>query len=147
MSVELLPAHRLTAAWYNAAEGCFDGVETAEPFVAYVFREDGAIYSETSSGAGEPTVKHTLTMEFADTPETRRTVGELSARSPGGVVAIVTTGAGERLLTGYSPRFGGAYPLQLSKTAAASGSRPSDLPTVRVILESEDAEYSKPLKG
>ena len=147
VSVELIAAADFTGAVYNHAGACFTSAETSGPFAAYVFREDRAAYTEEASGNdGQPLVKHTLKVEFPAGPETDGAVAGLSAAASGGFVAIVTTGTGQRLLAGYSVRFGTQYPLRPVKVSSASGSCPSDFPSVTVTLESTDAEYSKPLK-
>ncbi len=146
MTVELVPAHAFRGAEYDRDTECFISVDTSEPFAAYVFREDRASYTEESSDTGGlPLVKHILKMEFPAGAETNRALAELCALSAGGFAAIVTTGRGERLLAGYSTRFGTQYPLRPAKVSSASGSHPSDFPSVTVTFESTDAEYSKPL--
>ncbi len=148
VSVELVAAAAFKGAEYDPESGCFTSVETSEPFAAYVFREDCAAYTEEASGAaGQPLVKHVLKMEFPGGPETDKAVGELSALDATGFAAIVTTGEGQRLLAGYSRRFGTQYPLRLAKVSSGSGSHPSDFPSVTVMLESTDTEYSKLLHG
>ncbi len=146
-TVELVPAAGFTGVQYHRDGEYFSGVETSEPFAAYVFREDRADYSEEASAdAGQLLVKHRLSMEFPAGPAARRAVDELSGRGASGLVALITMGSGERLIAGYSSRFGKLYPLRIARVSSVSGSRPSDFPAVTVVLESTDAEYSKPLK-
>jgi hypothetical protein len=117
---------------------------------SYVFREDGARYSETlTGGPQQPLVRHTLVMEFPsgrsadDSGESADdAVDELLARSPEGFVALVSRASGERLLVGYSERFGTRYPLRVAALSSASGSVPADIPTLTLTLESCDATTS-----
>jgi hypothetical protein len=103
----------------------------------YVFREDGARYSETLEGEPlQPVLCHTLEMEFPATDISRHAARELLARSAGGFVAAVTTASGEELTIGRSERFGTAYPLRVTKADYASGSSPGDLPVIAITLES-----------
>lgn len=139
---------------------------TSSPGVEYVFREDGARYSETLVDASGnplndmpkdplkaarssrpsnpllPLVRHTLEMDFPAGPSTRRALDELLARSGAGFVAIVTTASGERLTVGCSARFGTAYPLRVTGLTSKSGSSPADLPAATLTLESIDADLS-----
>ncbi len=146
VSVGLIAVPDFKSAVYDPAGDCFTSAETSEPFAAYVFREDRASYTEEAFGAGgQPLVRHTLKVEFPAGEETHLALTELSETT--GFIALITTGAGQRLLAGYSPRFGAKYPLRLTKGFSDSGSRYPDFPSVTVIFESTDTEYSKPLKG
>ena len=110
---------------------------------SYDFREDGAQYSETLTGDdSQPLVRHTLVMEFPAEKAARSTVDELLAHSHEGFVAVVTRASGEQLLVGYSPRFGAAYPLRVTKVGSTSGSKPADFPALTLTLESIDANQS-----
>ncbi len=132
--VELIPASSFAGVGFHTATAGYD------------FREDCAHYSETHSGDGlQILVRHSLVMEFPAGEAARRAAGELAAKSGEGFVAIVTTAAGERLLAGWSARFGTGYPLRVAKVSSASGSVPADFPAVTVTLESTDADFSSAL--
>ncbi len=102
------------------------------------FREDRARYSEVRTGGPlVQLVRHTLVMELAATPETRRATRELaSVCRTEGVVAVVTTASGELLVAGYSARFATLYPLRLTGMEYSSGNTPADFPTITLTLES-----------
>lgn len=145
VSVALVGAPAFTGAVYDRGQGCFTSVDTAEPFAEYVFREDKASYcEETIVDNGRSLVRHVLTMEFPAGSAAREAVEQLVRMSAGGFVAVVETGAGERLLAGYSVRFGVRFPLRLKRAASGQGSCPSDFPTETIVLVSEDTECSRP---
>ncbi len=114
----------------------------------WAFREDKARYSEETTG-GQPIakmVRHTLEMEFAANPATRAAVDELRAAAASeGVVALVTMASGRVVVAGWSRRFGTRYPLRLVAESVSSGEAPADCPTVRVTLESTDADPASSL--
>lgn len=144
--VELIRASDFRGARFDAAAGCFTSPETVSPFAGWSMREDGASYTEErKDDSGAPMIEHTLEMTLPGGPETRRAVAELSAASAGGLVAIVTTREGERLLAGYSRRFGTAYPLRLAAAVSAAGESPADIPSETIVLSSLDADRSLPL--
>lgn len=137
--VEIVPACCFAGAGFDPGTGSLACVETTDGFAGYAFREDRAHYSESLSAA---LVKHTLDMEFAAGEEARRAVDELVRRSGEGFVAVVTTAGGERIVVGWSARFGTGYPLRVTNISSVSGSVPEDVPSVKVTLESEDADPS-----
>lgn len=145
VSVELLPASALTGAGYDPKTGCLAAPQTAAPFARYAFREGSASYREESSPNGHGLVRHTLTMEFHESPAVRKAVEQLTRMSPEGFAAVITTAAGQRILAGYSVRFGNRFPLRLAAAASDSGKRPADIPVRTVVLAAEDTEYSLPL--
>lgn len=59
-----------------------------------------------------------------------------------GVVAIATLGDGRMVLVGYSQKFCGEQPLRLKSLTVRSGSKPSDVPTVEMVLESVDTSFA-----
>lgn len=148
--VELARAADFAGTTYDAVLERFTSFPPPEIFKEYVFREDRARYAEQIAREGaQPLVRHTLTMELpAGSDAHRRAANELSGRSgPGsvsisasGIVAIVTTAAGERLLVGWSRRFGAEYPLRVAGSIAALGATPADFPVLEITLASEDAD-------
>jgi hypothetical protein len=145
-TVELIAASDFTGAVYNPQTDCFTSVNTSAPMACYVFREDGCTYNEHRVGTRHRLVQHTLSMEFTATDEACRALSELASVAEGGLVAIVTTGSGEKLLVGYSHRFGGRFPLRIESHHSASGVIPADSPTQTIVLMSEDVEPSKLLR-
>ncbi|MDR0907563.1 MAG: hypothetical protein LBM63_03000 [Rikenellaceae bacterium] len=141
-TVELIAASWFEGAVWDDTSRCFTSMQTSAPLSCYVFREDGATYTEQSSGMRQKLVKHTLSMEFAVTSEASLALSELASVAKGGVVAIVTTGAGEKLLVGYSRKFGGRFPLRLESHTCASGTAPADFPVHTIVLACEDTEPS-----
>lgn len=106
---------------------------------AWAFREDRARYTEETAGGSalSALVKHTLIIELAATPESRRAAGELADTSVGqGVVAVVTMASGEVVVAGYSSRFGALYPLRITASEYSSGNTPADFPTITLTLQS-----------
>jgi hypothetical protein len=145
VAVELTCATDFQSAAYDASTDCFSYTVTSEPFARYVFREDGASYTEQSVGFRGGLVRHTLSMEFTATDEAHRALSQLKSASGDGFVAIVTRGSGKSLLVGYSHRFKGAFPLRIAGCTHSSGTTPADFPTITVVLTSEDIEPSKQL--
>ncbi len=144
--VMLISAGSFVRAVEDPAGGRFSRIESSEAPVEYVFREDRAVYSETLSDDGlRGLVRHTLEMELSAGETASRATDELVRRSGEGFVAVVTMASGERILVGYSSRFGARYPLRVAKMASASGSVPADFPSVKITLESTDANISKGL--
>jgi hypothetical protein len=106
---------------------------------AWAFREDRARYLARQAGASVlvPLTRHILQIDLAATPSGRRAADELCAAAAApGIVAVVTTASGETLTAGYSPRFGSAYPLRLTRREDDSGLSPADFPTISITLES-----------
>jgi hypothetical protein len=145
VTVELIAADEFIGAFYDAELDCFTYMEASAAMACYVFREDGCTYNEQSVGIRGRLVKHTLSMEFAATEETRQALAELTSAAESGLVAIVTTGSGERLLVGYSPRFAGRFPLRIESNTYTRGTTPADFPTQTIVLVSEDVEPSRRL--
>lgn len=142
VKVALTPASDFAGAT-GAAGGTEANGDTGAAGAEYVFREDGALYTETLSGDPlQPLVRHTLVMEFPAGEASRRAVDELVRGTAGGFVARIVLASGERLTAGYSARFGTAYPLRVTGVASVSGSTPADLPSIELTLESEDADRS-----
>jgi hypothetical protein len=146
VTVELIAAGDFTGAVYDTETGCFTSVQTSVPAACYVFREDGCTYNEHRVGTCHRLVRHTLSMEFAATDDARQALAELASVADGGLVAIVTTGSGERLLVGYSRRFGNRFPLRVESHTHTSGVTPAEHPTYTIVLVSEDVEPSKLLR-
>ncbi len=144
--VSLVPAGSFAGAVGNSSGDGFVSFEASEDTVEYVFREDRAHYSETLSGEDlQPLVRHTLVMEFPAGRAACRATTELVERSGEGFVAIVTMASGERVVAGWSVRFGAGYPLRVAKVLRDQGSVPADFPVITLTLESVDADFSKGL--
>jgi hypothetical protein len=146
VAVEVVSASDFTDAVWDTTAGCFVSVNLSAPLARYVFREDGCTYTETSEGTRLGLVRHSLAMEFTATQEAQQALSELKTASRNGLIAIVTMGIGERLLVGYSPRFGSNFPLRIASDTYSSGITPADYPTRTIVLVSEDTETSKPLR-
>lgn len=104
------------------------------------FAEGAARYREqTEAVGGVPTVVHTL--EFYTDRIDRRSDGllrRLSALSPRGLAAVVTTATGVRLLVGFSQEHGAERPLRLEQVSADTGRLPADRGGELVCLCSRD---------
>jgi hypothetical protein len=146
-TVELIAASEFESADWDVAAGCFTSVQTSAPMACYVFREDGCTYTEKSTGTRQGLTRHTLSMEFTATDQACQALSELVSTAQGGLVAIVTTGSGSRLLVGYSPKFGGSFPLRIESHIHTWGTTPADFPTQTIVLESEDVEPSRRLNA
>ena len=59
-----------------------------------------------------------------------------------GLVAIAMLGDGRNVVVGYSRKFYDEQPLRLKSLSVHSGSKPSDVPTVEMVLESVDTSFA-----
>lgn len=144
--VLLIPAGSFVRAVEDPAGESLSRFESSQTPAEYAFREDRASYSETLLRDGmQCTVKHTLVMELPSGGGVHRAAGELARRSDEGFVAVVTKASRERIVVGYSSRFGVRYPLRVTRMVSASGSAAADFPSVEITLESIDADISKGL--
>lgn len=115
------------------------------PFTAYELVDDGSTYVETlTAGEGLLRIHHRLTLIFdkhqADGWFDRQW---LERCATDGVVAAITTAAGERLRIGCSARFGYEQALRLESFTFASGAAPGDRPTATLVLTSEDTDRAQ----
>ena len=97
--------------------------------------------------AGPQRMRHTLTLVVgretfrkAFTPALRR------AAETEGLIALVTMASGERLLAGWSARFGTSQPLRPDSFAMESGIKPLDGTPAVLTLTSEDTDPAAELK-
>ena len=102
---------------------------------------------QRSSYAGPQRMRHTLTLVVgretfrkAFTPALRR------AAETEGLIALVTMASGERLLAGWSARFGTSQPLRPDSFAMESGIKPLDGTPAVLTLTSEDTDPAAELK-
>jgi len=108
--------------------------------------EDRSSYSEEEIVKdGISSVKHSLKIVL------RREVGlslrsQLDTRYINGVVAILTTHAKERLLVGFTPKFGEEQPLRVIGSGFETGLSPKDYPLFSVTLQCEDTSYATNIK-
>lgn len=89
-------------------------------------------------------VTHELKMAVdpvdANTAAIVEQMAEASARD--GMVALVETAAGEKLLVGYSGRFSLERPLRLHSSADSTGTEKTDIPLRIITLRSVDSAPS-----
>lgn len=114
-------------------------------FAAYEFAEDTACYTEKwVAERGVSKVVHELSfvLPCIDHSSGSR-VAELSS-GVSGVVAIIETEEGVRLLAGYSEGFGIERPLRFAGCSSLTGQSPADVPQRTVILRSEDTSAAMP---
>ena len=104
--------------------------------------EDRSSYSEVEIVEdGVSLVRHSLKLVL------KRELGlrlraTLSTRYMDGVVAIVTIHARERLLVGFTSKFGIEQPLRVIGGAFETGSSPKDYPLFSLTLQCEDTSYA-----
>ena len=114
--------------------------EVAAAAVAVPLVEGRSSYDETTdSRDGTVRVEHLLTLavpaDFA-----RRHLGEELCRrwATEGTAAVVVTEAGERLVAGWSERFGGEQPLRLATLELSTDKSPRAVPVALLTLRSVD---------
>lgn len=102
--------------------------------------DDGSSYTEESLGQqGLASVRHTLTLVLGRGEGRDLAGGELlAAWVREGVVALLTTADGERMLAGWSEHFGPEQPLRLVSQTSRTGTDPLDRPTAVWVFASED---------
>ena len=143
-AVTVTPAGNLLRAAV-AADGRAEAIfrDTALPLA-----EQRSSYAERlDTDAGPQRVRHTLTLVVgreafrkAFTPALRR------AAETEGLIALVTMASGERLLAGWSARFGTSQPLRPDSFAMESGIKPLDGTPAVLTLASEDTDPAAELK-
>lgn len=120
-------------------------VEPDYSFKAYHFKEGEAEYSEQISvkdGLTMVTHKLVFSLERIDS-ESGRAIAELIAASKDGLLTIVTTSNGVRLMVGYSRKFGGERPLKLVSGDCSTGRLLGDDTLRTIVLQSEDDAEAK----
>ena len=126
--------------------GC--DVLDATQLTALPLAEQRSSYAERlDTDAGPQRIRHTLTLVVgreafrkAFTPALRR------AAETEGLIALVTMASGERLLAGWSARFGTSQPLRPGSFAMESGIKPLDGTPAVLTLASEDTDPAAELK-
>ena len=127
-AVTVTPAGNLLRAAV-AADGRAEAIfRDATQLTALPLAEQRSSYAERlDTDAGPQRVRHTLTLVVgretfrkAFTPALRR------AAETEGLIALVTMASGERLLAGWSARFGTSQPLRPDSFAMESGIKPLD---------------------
>ncbi len=118
-------------------------------FAAYDFEEESASYSEEATlTAGTLAVEHTLTFSLGKVGrDSAEALAELEDSSQDGMVAVVETNCGERLLVGYSTQFGTERALKLSAGTAVTGRRLKETSSTSVKLYSCDTSGALPFEG
>jgi hypothetical protein len=150
VEVLLVRAEDFNGATYDASVDSFTELSLIGEAASYSFREGEASYSEeiVRASAAEPLVRHILAFTLAgmNTPS-RRAVEELASTSTRGLIALVTTRDNERLLVGYSPKFGTEQPLRLTRATGSTAQAYWEIPTETIHFVSEDSGKSKPFIG
>ena len=132
-----------------AADGRAEAIfRDATQLTALPLAEQRSSYAERlDTDAGPQRVRHTLTLVVgretfrkAFTPALRR------AAETEGLIALVTMASGERLLAGWSARFGTSQPLRPDSFAMESGIKPLDGTPAVLTLTSEDTDPAAELK-
>ena len=146
-AVTVTPAGNLLRA--VAADGRAEAIfRDATQLTALPLAEQRSSYAERlDTDAGPQRVRHTLTLVVgretfrkAFTPALRR------AAETEGLIALVTMASGERLLAGWSARFGTSQPLRPDSFAMESGIKPLDGTPAVLTLTSEDTDPAAELK-
>ena len=114
-------------------------------FTAYELIDDRSSYVETlTAEKGLLRVEHRLTLVFdkhqADEWFDRSWMDRCAVE---GVVAAITTAAGERLRIGVSTRFATEQALRLERFTFESGEKPVDRPVAILVLTSEDTDRAQ----
>ena len=144
-AVTVTPAGNLLRAAV-AADGRAEAIfRDATQLTALPLAEQRSSYAERlDTDAGPQRMRHTLTLVVgretfrkAFTPALRR------AAETEGLIALVTMASGERLLAGWSARFGTSQPL---RPAMESGIKPLDGTPAVLTLTSEDTDPAAELK-
>ena len=147
-AVTVTPAGNLLRAAV-AADGRAEAIfRDATQLTALPLAEQRSSYAERlDTDAGPQRVRHTLTLVVgreafrkAFTPALRR------AAETEGLIALVTMASGERLLAGWSARFGTSQPLRPGSFAMESGIKPLDGTPAVLTLASEDTDPAAELK-
>ena len=147
-AVTVTPAGNLLRAAV-AADGRAEAIfRDATQLTALPLAEQRSSYAERlDTDAGPQRMRHTLTLVVgretfrkAFTPALRR------AAETEGLIALVTMASGERLLAGWSARFGTSQPLRPDSFAMESGIKPLDGTPAVLTLTSEDTDPAAELK-
>ena len=147
-AVWLIPASDIVSATYG--DGCCTGLTLRAGASADqwpILEQSSSFREENLNPDGPPRFRHTLTLVVgreafrkAFTPALRR------AAETEGLIALVTMASGERLLAGWSARFGTSQPLRPDSFAMESGIKPLDGTPAVLTLASEDTDPAAELK-
>ena len=145
-AVTVTPAGNLLRAAV-AADGRAEAIfRDATQLTALPLAEQRSSYAERlDTDAGPQRMRHTLTLVVgretfrkAFTPALRR------AAETEGLIALVTMASGERLLAGWSARFGTSQPLRPDSFAMESGIKPLDgTPAVLTLTSGRRAQRTR----
>lgn len=147
-AVTITPAGNLLRAAV-AADGRVEATfRDAIQLTALPLAEQRSSYAERfDTDAGPQRMRHTLTLVVSrETSRTAFTPAFRRAAETEGLIAIVTMASGERLLAGWSARFGTTHPLRLGSFAMESGTKPLDGTPAVLTLTSEDTDPAAELK-
>ena len=145
------PAGGVAAVTVTPAGNLLRAAVAADGRAEAIFRDATQLtalpLAEQRSSYAERLVRHTLTLVVnreafrkAFTPALRR------AAETEGLIALVTMASGERLLAGWSARFGTSQPLRPDSFAMESGIKPLDGTPAVLTLTSEDTDPAAELK-
>lgn len=135
---------------YDPSGDNYTTIEMREnAFARFESREGEVIYREQISMAtGMKVVVHQIEFSLSRMGDTtRRVVEELCSASLGGLIAVVETSVGERLLVGYSPKFGFERALKVVGGSATTGSCFDDDTLEYVVLRSDDTDKARTIIG
>lgn len=153
------PAGGVTAVTTTPAGNLLRAAAAADGTVEVAFRditrltglplaEQRSSYAEVSdTDAGPLRIRHKLTL-VVDRRAARTLLAPAFRRAAEteGLIALVTMASGERLLAGWSARFGTQHPLRPDFFGMESGTKPLDGTPAVLTLTSEDTDPAAELK-
>lgn len=149
-SILLARAGDISDIGYDPVSDSFGSVVTVAgaKFAGYSFIEDEASFTErTLRIDGAVKVEHELAFRLPGAGDAaRRPVVEMLDASEG-LVAVVVTQAGDKLLAGYSHEFGAGRPLRMKRCSGSTGNRITETPGYDIVLYSEDTSLSRLFTG
>lgn len=102
--------------------------------------EDASYYEERTEWLdGIPRTEHRLSVTLPrDEAQRIFTPQAVEWWATAGTAAVVRTASGERLVVGWSERFGGEQPLRLVSIASTTARSPREVPTATALFRSFD---------
>ncbi|MDY3978993.1 MAG: hypothetical protein SOZ00_03135 [Tidjanibacter sp.] len=150
-SLHLIEADKILSAAYNSLSGEFEALTLAEGalWAGYDFVEQSGSLTQTLAVAGGSTaVEHRLCFALHGIDQAARLAADSLAESAcKGIVAVVETLQGERLLVGYSVLFGGEKALRVERITSSTGAALADKTSTEVVLTAVDTSLSRPFTG
>lgn len=150
-TIEIIEASDLSSLTYDDEQGVFTdmAINQGSSFATYAFLEDGAQYQESVTlRDGVLVVEHQLSFSLGRIDSaSNASVDALVAASYNGVVAVVTTNAGEKFVVGYSLEFGTERPLRVKSAQADSAAKLSDGMKQEIVLSCYDVAKAKSFTG